>query len=169
MLRALVLLAVLAGCSATLAPVAKMRAGGLVPDDSGLQPAGSDLRIDFGRDKTGVVEAVSRVLGARPVSDVVNAECGAGPVNTVSWAGLDLTFMDGDFLGWIVDDAALTVAGGLRIGQTRAALEAAGAGPFRETSLGVEFESGGVFGLLDAGGGDAPVTLLWSGLTCFFR
>lgn len=169
MLRALALLAVLAGCSVGAVPDLGPRVAGLVPDGGGLQPAGSDLRIDFGRDKAGVVEAVSRLLSARPGSDVVNAECGAGPVNTVSWDGLDLTFMDGDFLGWIVDDAALAAAGGLRVGQTRAALEAAGAGPFRDTSLGVEFESGGVFGLLETDGGDAPVTLLWSGLTCFFR
>ncbi len=169
MLRALVLAALLAGCTVAVGPVETGRGAGLVPDGGGVQPVGSDLRIDFGRDKAGVVEAVSRLVGARPSSDVTNAECGAGPVNTVSWDGLDLTFMEGDFLGWIVDDPALAVAGGLRIGQTRAALEAAGAGPFRDTSLGVEFESGGVFGLLETDGGDAPVTLLWSGLTCFFR
>jgi hypothetical protein len=52
------------------------------------------------------------------------------------------------------------------VGQSRAAVEAAGIGPFQDTSLGAEFEANGVFGLLEDG---QTVDLLWSGLTCFFR
>jgi len=167
--RAVVLLTLLAGCALPEGRVASFRGAALAPDAGGLQPAGTELRIDFGRIKAGVVEAVTRLLGASPVSETINRECAAGPVNTVSWAGLELTFMDGDFLGWVLDDAAFATADGIRPGMTRAALEAAGVGPFEVTSLGVDFEANGIFGFLEQGTPDAPLIEMSSGLRCSVR
>lgn len=82
--RAVVLLTLLAGCALPEGRVASSRWAALAPDAGGLQPAGTELRIDFGRTKAGVVEAVTRLLGASPVSETINRECAAGPVNTVS-------------------------------------------------------------------------------------
>ena len=135
----------------------------------GLRPDGTELRIDFGRAKSGVIPAVTRLIGKPPSDDVTNAECGAGPVNTVSWDGLHLNFMNGDFLGWVADDPAFATTSGLRVGASRAALAAAGIAGFEETTLGTEFDQGGVSGLIRSEGPDAPVTALWAGLTCFFR
>jgi hypothetical protein len=53
---------------------------------------------------------------------------------------------------------------GLSIGTRRSDIPAA---VFTETSLGTEFQTAGVFGLLDDSGDQ--VAFLWSGLTCFFR
>jgi hypothetical protein len=159
-------LALLLGACA--APVAAPRAPapGLVLDPEGLHPAGSALRVDFGRAEAGAVAAVSRLLGTGPVETTAMQECGAGPVKAVSWAnGLTLNFQNGTFLGWVSQQgrgAPSATASGLGPGTARAALQGA---RFEETSLGTEFAAGGVFGLVEGG----EVRLIWSGVTCFFR
>ena len=158
----------LAGC-AVVGPAADRNAPALRLAADGLRPDGTDLRIDFGRAKSGVIPAVTRLMGSAPASDTTNPECGAGPVNTVSWDGLDLNFQDGDFLGWVADDPALATTTGLRAGASRADLAAAGILSFTVTSLGAEFDQAGISGLIESDDPDAPVTMLWAGLTCFFR
>ncbi len=39
----------------------------------------------------------------------------------------------------------------------------------RPSSLGTEFQSGGIGGLLDSANADAKVSNLWSGATCIAR
>jgi len=147
--------------SACATALPQPQATGLMPDSGGLQPAGTNLRIDFSRAEAGAVETVSRILGARPAATVDQAECGAGPVRAVRWqSGLTLNFQDGDFAGWVVDEPGLVVAGGYRVGMAAPDLA------LHQTSLGHEFEAGGVFGLIDQAG---EVAALWSGTTCFFR
>ncbi len=143
---------------------------GLNPAPGGLHVTGSDLRIDFGRAEAGAISAVSKILGVEPTSRVENAECGAGPINTVSFEeGLDLLFMNGSFAGWNSNSADFVTSNGLAAGMTRATLEANGVNEFFETSLGIEFSSGEVFGILDGPDANASAVLLWAGVSCFFR
>ncbi|MDF0602339.1 hypothetical protein P1J78_16490 [Psychromarinibacter sp. C21-152] len=166
-------LAALALCLLAACSTVPRTAGGgdtaLRPDAGGMAVAGSDQRIDFGRAEDGVIAAATRVLGAPPVSRAVNPECGAGPTTIVKYDRIDLLFLDGTFRGWVTDDPRTAAANGLSPGVTRAQLEAGGYGPFETTTLGVEFEANGVFGLLPDGAPDTPVQLLWAGTSCFFR
>ncbi|QBY02408.1 hypothetical protein E2K80_18015 [Rhodophyticola sp. CCM32] len=137
----------------------------LSPSAIGLQPAGSPLEISFGRAREGVIETVSRLLGAGPVEITRQDECGAGPVTAARWSnGLTLNFTDGDFRGWVLNQPGLRTAQGLSVGQPRDAL---GAVQTTETSLGSEFRKGGEYGLLGEDG--SAIDLIWSGTTCFFR
>jgi hypothetical protein len=138
----------------------------LTADGAGLQPNGSNLRIDFGRAEVGNVVAVSRLVGVVPVERVTRGDCGAGPISAVRWAnGLTLNFQRDAFVGWTLAKgrgAPIQTSSGLAPGQPREALSEA---QFRQTSLGLEFTAGGVSGHLN---GD-EVDLIWAGTTCFFR
>jgi hypothetical protein len=159
-------LALLLGACAAPAAETQGPGPGLVLDAEGLHPAGSALRVDFGRAEAGTVAAVSKLLGAEPVETAANAECGAGPVKAVRWAnGLTLNFQRGTFLGWVSEKgrgSAAATSSGLGPGTARAALQGA---RFEETSLGTEFEAGGVFGLVEGG----EVRVIRAGVSCFFR
>jgi hypothetical protein len=158
MRAALVFVLALSACATALPDQRPM---GLTPDRGGLQPAGTDLRIDFSRAEAGTIDTVSRILGARPARINDLAECGAGPVRAARWpSGLTLNFQDGDFAGWVVDAPGMTVAGGYRVGMAAPDLA------LQSTSLGRDFEAGGIFGLIEDAG---TVTTLWSGTTCFYR
>lgn len=136
----------------------------------GLRVPSTDERIDFGRAEAGVVAAVAKLLNAEPVSSATNAECGAGPVKTVSFAkGIDLLFQNGDFRGWGATSPIFVTTTGYAPGMTRAQLETAGVTGFQQTTIGTEFEVSGVFGLLELPSQTARVDLLWAGVSCFFR
>jgi len=136
----------------------------------GLRVPSTDQRIDFGRAEAGVVAAVAKQLNEQPTSSATNAECGAGPVTTVSFAkGIHLLFQNGDFRGWGATSPVFVTATGLSAGKTRAQLEATGVTGFQQTTIGTEFEVSGVFGLLELPTKTARVDLLWAGVSCFFR
>ncbi|WP_071673791.1 hypothetical protein [Nioella nitratireducens] len=133
---------------------------GLTPDAGGLQPASTDLRIDFGRAQEGAIATVSRLLGAQPTDITTMADC--GDVTAAYWAdGLTMNFVDGDFRGWVLTEPDLTAAGGLTVGDMPPAVQ------MENTTLGQEFEVGGVWALVEETG--PAITTLWSGRTCFFR
>ncbi|MEM9318214.1 MAG: hypothetical protein AAGA70_04320 [Pseudomonadota bacterium] len=132
-------------------------------DAGGIQPPNTDLRIDFGRAQPGVIEAASRLFGAAPDEVIIQTECGAGTVTAARWPGVTLNFLDGDFRGWVVAAPGLP-AGGLTVGTPRDALPPL---RYQETTLGTEFDAGGVFGIILPG--EDEVAQLWSGATCFFR
>jgi hypothetical protein len=137
----------------------------LALDGSGIDPAASPLRIDFGRAQAGVISTVSRLLDSRPVEVTTIGECGAGPMTVARWdGGLALNFVDGDFRGWVTSDPTLPVAGGFVPGQARVEMPVVS---FQVTSLGNEFNIGPVSGLLDPT--ETTVQTMWSGATCFFR
>lgn len=149
----------LAGCTTSMPP---SQSTGLMPDAGGLHPAGTDLRIDFGRAQPGVIDTVSRLLGARPDDITENRECGAGAVTSAHWQnGLVLNFIQGDFRGWYLDQAGLPVGpDSLQVGTAPPDIA------LQTTTLGREFEQSGIFGLVDD---TNQITGLWSGVTCFFR
>lgn len=158
----LALAVALSGCTLAVPPaMTPAQPAGLTPDAFGLQPAGTDLRIDFGRAQAGVIETVSRLLGDDPSDVTTNRECGAGAVTAARWPnGLTLNFLDGDFRGWVVDEPGLSPAG-LQVGQAPPSV------PMTDTSLGREFERDGVWALVLP---DRPgIAAIWSGTSCFFR
>jgi len=132
----------------------------------GLNVSGSGgLEIGFGRAMPGVVEAVARVTDTRPGDPQTNRECGVGPVTAVRFAnGLTLNFMDGAFEGWVATaPGSGATQSGLVVGASRATL---GNAPLQTTTLGQEFQTDGVYGLIDD---TDTVGALWAGATCFFR
>jgi len=159
---ALLLVAALAACTPLPLPTSAPDGNGVTPDAAGLQPGGTDLRIDFGRAQEGVIETVSRLVGSQPADVTLIEECGAGPVTAAYWRnGLTANFLNGDFVGWTVTETGLPVAGGLSVGMSPPPV------PMTETTLGQEFEQNGVWALI--GEDSTDITVLWSGITCFFR
>lgn len=161
MRAALLLMAALTACTPLPLPTSTP-SGGVTPDSTGLQPGGTDLRIDFGRAQAGVIETVSRLVGSQPADVTLIEECGAGPVTAAYWQnGLTTNFLNGDFVGWTVTEPGLPVAGGLSVGMAPPPVR------MTDTTLGREFEQNGVWALI--GEDSTDITVLWSGITCFFR
>mgnify|MGYP006447479323 CR=1 FL=1 len=134
-------------------------------DGEGIEPTITRLRIDFGRAQVGVIDTVSRLLGASPVDVTTIAECGDGPMTVARWeGGLALNFVEGDFRGWVTSDPEIPVAGGFAPGLPRLEMPTVS---FQVTSLGDEFNVGPVSGVLDPT--DTRIQTMWSGATCFFR
>ena len=156
------------GCARTM--VSDQLPAQLRLDAEGLA-VGDGQRIDFGRAEVGAVAAVTRLLQAEPVSRATNAECGAGPLTTVSWnPGLDLMFQQGTLRGWSAASSLFVTTSGFSVGMSRQDLIAAGVSGFRETTLGVEVDlAPGVFALMDGDGPGARIALIWAGVSCFFR
>jgi hypothetical protein len=139
----------------------------LLADGAGLVMA-DGARIDFGAEVAGTTDAVSVALGDGPSNSYHNDECGAGPMDFVEWPnGLTLMFQDGALSGWLTKAEAgvdtVPTTSGLRPAMAKADIPGA---TFEETSLGIEFQAGEIFGIL--GEGDR-VELLWAGTSCFFR
>lgn len=110
-LRLALMLIALAGCQMRDAA----SSAGLSADGGGLQPAGTALRIDFGRAQDGVIDSVSELIGAAPARLGPNPDCGA-EVITAEWsAGLSLHFRSGDFRGWTLAAPGIE-ASGLTVG-----------------------------------------------------
>lgn len=152
----------LAACQPAPDPAPPPRVPDFTLDSNGIQPNFTDLRIDFGRAQAGVIDTVSRLIGAGPEAVITETGCAAGPVTSARWhGGLSLGFSGGDFRGWTLSGGAIPVAGGLRVGLPRASL---GSAQFIPTSRGTEFRQGRISGVLTIDG--ARVRMLWSGLSC---
>lgn len=99
--------------------------------------------------------------------------CEAAPLDYARFGdAMSLTFENGRFVGWSADPRAgttLATASGVRIGSTRAEMEESIAIEVSNTSLGTEFNSGGLAGVLSGTGANARVEALWAGMTCIAR
>ncbi|MBP7704972.1 MAG: hypothetical protein KA105_06760 [Caulobacter sp.] len=134
---------------------------------------GSTRMLDFGLPKAQTLDIVTRVAGA-PSPETTNSECGAGPMQFVEYpGGLTLLFQDDRFAGWSADRHSAgkqSTMNGVGVGSTRSQLVAAYAGAnIEETTLGQEFNAGGLSGILSGTGADAKVETLWAGASCVFR
>ncbi|WP_374274987.1 hypothetical protein [Brevundimonas sp.] len=149
----------------------------LALDGEGLRAvilaSGSTRLIEFGQAEAEVMRQLETVRGRAADERGTNPECGAGALQFASWDdGLTAWFQDGAFVGWALngEGGGASTMGGLGVGTTRAELDG---GPtvveVEETSLGQEFEAGGVFGILNGTGETARVTNLWGGTSCNFR
>lgn len=146
----------------------------LALDSEGLRAftaGGSSRALSFGMPQDAVLTAVSALLETGTPEVTTNPECGEGPMQFADYPnGLQLAFQDGRFAGWFLDEAGLTTVDGVGVGSDRAGLEAARVVErVPDSTLGVEFSSGGLGGFLSSEGPDARVESLHAGLTCFFR
>jgi hypothetical protein len=122
--------------------------------------------LAFGMARAEAVAAATAAFGA-PSGSGHNEECGEGPMDFVSFDGLQLGFQEGRLAGWSMSGGRppLRTARGIGIGSLRSAL--GGVAVDEESSLGPEFDIDGVGGILDESG--ARVVALWAGLPCQFR
>lgn len=129
---------------------------------------GSTRLIPFGGPQAETVAALTGALGV-PSETGTNAECPPGALDFATF-GQDTTlyFQDGAFAGWFTSAGDWSTMNGIRAGMTRAELDASGSEiELTETSLGQEFDAGGVYGIMNEDA--SSVQLLWAGANCFAR
>jgi len=148
--------------------------GGLALEGEGLRAftaQGSARPLPFGMSQDMVLTAVSTLLGAETPQVTTNSECGAGPTQFAEYPnGLQLAFQDDKFAGWFLDEAGLTTADGVGVGSSRTDLQSARVVEMiPDSTLGAEFSSGDLGGMLSSDAPDATIEALYAGLTCFFR
>jgi hypothetical protein len=131
-----------------------------------LGPDGLEPGIRFGMKQADAVAAATAAFGA-PGKPGHSDECGEGPMDFVPFGALQLAFQEGKLVGWSLNEGApaLKTRGGLAVGSPRSALGSVEID--EDSTLGPEFETGGVGGVLDEKG--AKVLALWAGDTCQFR
>lgn len=135
----------------------------LVQPDSGVSRS-----LPFGTERSAVMTAL--LFLDSPEESGALEECGAGPLDYVSWPGLTLHFQGGKLAGWTAREGrSIATVAGIGPGSSRAELVRAYRASIFESSLGTEFDAGGVFGLLDGPGDQARVTHLWAGANCIMR
>jgi hypothetical protein len=87
--------------------------------------------------------------------------------------GLSVNIQKERFVGWSKrasgSATSLTTMSGAGVGSTRAALDSVYAAKVTTTSLGDEFEAGGIAGVLDGTVPSARITNLWAGMNCIAR
>ncbi len=137
-----------------------------------VNTTGDPLTINFGADRTDVIDAVTIALGAAPNESDGSPECPNAQASVATWPDLILDFDANDrFLSWrLPGGSQLTDADGHGLGSTRSDLDDAMLASIEETSLGTEFgKTGSVSGLLSGPEDAATVDVLWAGDICAFR
>lgn len=143
----------------------------IAPDGVSLvTESGSARHATFGMARDAAVAMVSAALG-KPTDTGRNDECGQGPMDTADFkGGLTLFFQEGKFVGWDLDrDSTLKTAAGIGMGSTLQEVRAAMTVSTEESTLGHEFTSGDMGGLVSAMTRAGKVEALWAGSTCQFR
>ncbi len=137
-----------------------------------VDSSGSTRAVAFGASEAVVLRAATAAFG-EPRDRSSNQECGAGPLEFVSFdGGLLVSLQRGKFVGWTVrrtSGRGPSTMSGIGLGSTRAELEAAYAAKVATSSLGVEFSAGGLSGVLASKASTAPITDLWAGANCIAR
>jgi len=132
---------------------------------------GATRAIAFGTPAVDAIGRLTALLGPH-VGRATNSECGAGPLELVTFSGgLQLALQRDRFMGWTARAATptLTTMSGVGLGSTRAELTAAYVARISQTSLGTEFMAGGLQGVLASTADSARITDLWAGTACVAR
>jgi len=133
---------------------------------------GSTRAVSYGTPAADALNAVTAMLGT-PTDRGVNAECGAGAVDFVTFpGGLQLVLQGDRFVGWTArpnGEQPLRTMSNIGLGSTRAELEAVYAANIARSTIGVEFMAGGLQGVLESDAPTARITDLWSGVSCVMR
>ncbi|MEA3053706.1 MAG: hypothetical protein QOG72_2609 [Sphingomonadales bacterium] len=126
-------------------------------------------KLGFGAAKAATIAALTRALGRPPGEQGTNEECGGGALEYATWPDeITLYFESGGFAGWD-ERGKLRTADGIGLGSSRPALASLPGLEVEESTLGIEFTSGGLGGILDSDSPTAKVTNMWGGSTCVFR
>jgi hypothetical protein len=162
------------GADSAPAPAAAPAARTVVLAPDGLELAGGGggaERLAFGASRARVLAAVGAVLG-EPRQQGAQEECPAGPLYHAQYAaGLQVVFQDSAFVGWSADEgSAFRTAAGVGPGSPVAQLRAAHpAATIEETSLGMEFASSGLYGIVTDSTAAGQVQMMFAGTNCIFR
>jgi hypothetical protein len=141
---------------------------------AGMPGLHTNQSFRFGVTKAEIVAAVAQMRSWETPSEA-DGECGAGPMEYTRFGKLTLNSRNGLFVGWSLDGPRETEPieeeYGLGIGTPRADIAAIDSDEvrFETTARGVEFDAGGIHGLLSSNAPDAIVTALWAGTNCQIR
>jgi hypothetical protein len=140
---------------------------------AGMPGLHTNQSFRFGLTKAEIVAAVAQMRSWETPSER-NGDCGAGPMEFVRFATLTLNIQNGFFVGWSLDGPRsaepIEEEYELGIGTPRAEIDPLnGESIVRTTTLGEEFDSDGIHGLLSSNAPDATVTALWAGTNCRSR
>lgn len=115
-MKRLALIAALGGCVGTAS--APVDDGPVVPirfDSAGIEAVGTGQRIDFGRDRAGVRQTMTRLEGGAPVA----LPCDLSTRTALRWPdGPLLVFRNEAFVGWSTPNAAQSADGRTSYGET---------------------------------------------------
>ncbi len=152
-------------------------------DGEGLRlvetPSGRTRLLAFGTPAQVAQDALTRAWGAA-AEPAELPDCGAEPPTQLAWPnGMRVLLVNGAFTGWSASrpasgaeplpGAAVQSMAGLGVGVERTEVEGAYALQVRQTTLGTEFEAGGIFGVFEDATPDAEVVSLWAGRACLYR
>jgi len=134
--------------------------------------AGSSVRhLPFGTSRASVSTALTTTLGELKVTRL--EECGQGARTQLDRQGFSVLLQGTRFVGWTDaggPDRHLTTVDGIGVGSTLGQVRAQYPGVQVLTgTLGPEFTSTGLSGLVTATTAAAKVTTIYAGETCFFR
>ena len=159
------------------APAAGVTA--ILLEGDGFMPAnpgggGTGLKLSFGDPRARVIDYMTGLHGGTAPQTDSNDECGAGPVQFARWGDdFTLAFQDGKFAGWWAGEKApvgFSTVQDIHVGSTLAEVRAAWPDvEVMNDSIGPEFASADIFGLLTGTTASARVTALWAGVSCVFR
>ncbi|MEA3011622.1 MAG: hypothetical protein QOD42_167 [Sphingomonadales bacterium] len=141
---------------------------------AGMPGLHTNQSFRFGMPKAEIVAAVAQMRSWETPSEA-NGQCGAGPMEFTRFGKLTLNIQNGRFVGWSLDGPRgaepIEEEYGLAIGTPRAEVFAIDSEEvrFETTARGVEFDAGGIHGLLSSNAPDATVTRLWAGISCQVR
>lgn len=163
-----------AGGAGDSTPAAARSTVVLAPDGVEIaNGAGVPSRLAFGAAREQVLARVGAVMNG-PGEQAEQEECPAGPLTTTQYpSGLQLVFQDGKFVGWAAQPrpgSTLRTAPGIGIGSTLGQLRAAyPAATVGETSLGMEFTAGDLYGIVSDSTAAGQVEIMFAGINCIFR
>jgi hypothetical protein len=133
------------------------------------------VRASFDSPRAQAIATIASIRGPALKTGTIE-DCGSGtPMGYAKFkGGLELSFVDGKFVGWTLDekgDKTLKTVKGIGLGSSRAAFVAAyPKATIEESSLGIEYASD------DAGSGiftdnspTATIDTMWAGQTCIAR
>ena len=148
-------------------------------EGDGFMPAnpggrGTGLKLSFGAPRATVIAYMTGLHGGTAPHTDSNDECGAGPVQFARWNDdFTLAFQDGKFAGWWAGEkapAGFSTVRDIHVGSTLAQVRAAWPDvEVTNDSIGPEFASRDIFGILTGTTASARVTALWAGVSCIFR
>lgn len=152
-------------------------------DGEGLRlvetPSGRTRLLAFGTPARVAQDALTRAWG--PAAEPVEVpDCAAEPLTQIAWPnGMSVLLVDSAFAGWSASgrrpdaepspDPVVQSMAGLRVGAKRTEVERAYTLQVQETSLGTEFDAGGIFGVFEDATPGAEVVALWAGQACIYR